>query len=49
MHYAAHDCPGRIFIAYPDGWHVVACSALPGHDLTHTAYHGDRLHKWANP
>lgn len=49
MHYAAHDCPGRIFIAYHDGLHVVGCSALPRHPIPHTAYHGDRLHKWANP
>ena len=47
MRSAAPECPGRIFVAFPDGLHLVGCSALPGHDLTHTAYHADRLHCWS--
>ena len=39
-------CSARIFVAYLDGWHVVECSALPGHPIPHTAYLGDRLHQW---
>lgn len=41
-------CSARIFVAYPDGIHVVGCSAIAEHPLTHTAYHGDRLHQWTD-
>lgn len=42
-------CPDHILIAYPDGLHVVVCSALPGHPTPHTAYHHNRLHTWHQP
>ena len=41
-------CSARIWIAFPDGLHVVGCSADPGHPMSHTAYHADRLHQWPN-